>query len=105
MKRSSQQETQHEGEAVRLALMKAREMRWLQIKISSVNKHPIALIKSGIGDDTYMVILVEDIIALANLFQLYSFCVGNSNSINHCNRFSFYALSTLRDEERTVAFP
>lgn len=103
--RSSLMDIQDKAVAVRLALMKARQLNWQRIKVINVNKHLVALLKNGKGDNPNIVMLVEDIHALANLFQMCFFEVGNSSNMTLCNRISHYALSIFTDEERTFVSP
>ena len=103
--RSSSVDIQDEAIAVRLALMKASQPRWQKIKVMTANKDLTALLNSGAGDNPNMVTLVEDIIALAKLFQLWSFALRNIRYMNQCNQFNIHALSICMDEERTFVAP
>ena len=99
MDRSSQTDIQDEAVAVRLALMKARQLSWQRIKVINANKQLIALLKVGKGDNPNTGTLVEDIHALANLFQMCFFEARNTSNMTLCNHLSHYALSIFMDEE------
>ncbi|XP_027071712.1 uncharacterized protein [Coffea arabica] len=105
VERSSGREIQDEAEAVRLVLLKARQLSWQRIKIINANKQLIALLKSGKGDNPNTATLVEDIQALANLFQMCSFEERTSCNMTLCNHICHYALSICRDEERFFGSP
>ena len=98
--RSTQKDIQDEAGAVRLALMKARQLSWQRIKVMNANKQLIALLKAGKGDNPNTATLVEDIHALANLFQMCSFEVRNTSYMTLYNHLSHYALSIIMDKER-----
>ena len=98
--RSSQKDIQDEAIAVRLELMKARQQSWQRIKVISANKQLIALIRDGKGDNPNTATLIEDIHALANLFQMCFFEVRNVSNMILCNQISHYVLNILMDEEK-----
>ncbi|XP_027068582.1 uncharacterized protein [Coffea arabica] len=98
--RTSLLKIQDEAAAMRLALIKVRQLGWNRIKVINANQHLIAMLKSGKGDNLNTVTLVEDILALANLFQMCFFEVGKNSNMSLCQSISRYALSIVLDEER-----
>ena len=98
--RTSLLDIQDEAAAVRLALIKVTQLGWHRIKVINVNKHLIAMLKSGKGDNPNIVTLVEDILALANMFQMCFFEVGKNSNMSLCKSISRYALSIIIDGER-----
>ena len=90
---------QDEVEAVRLALIKAKEQQWQKIRVSSGNKQLIFMIRARTVKDIRMSTLMEDTDNLASLFQLYSFCVRNMDSMDLYKSIREHAVGILIDEK------
>ena len=103
--RSSHMDIQDAAVAVRLALIKAAQLGWQRIKVINGNKQLIGLLKTRKGNNPNIATLVEDILALANLFHMCFFEEGKSTNMALCKTISSYALSIVMDEERFVVSP
>ncbi|CDP09717.1 unnamed protein product [Coffea canephora] len=89
---------QTSAEAVKMAIIKARQLQWQKITVHLLSPQLLKMITNGLAKDIKMATLTDDINSLRALFQKCSFCLDR-NLDSRCEWISDYALGISQDEE------
>ncbi|KAL3527856.1 hypothetical protein ACH5RR_012512 [Cinchona calisaya] len=87
-----------DAEAIRWAVMKAREEGWRNIVVRSNNRSLVDLLGSGFSKDATVATLLEDILCFCELFESCSFEFCDNNKITDGNLVANQALLPDSDE-------